>query len=200
MKNTFRIIFFAALLLGGAYAFNKWVAHEVTTAFAPLDAAYQQALVYNTGGVDIQGTSTEVFSTTSITASLEVPVVESDIGQFAFTFPTRAALLYQGCTYPVTWTASSTVRSASFVLVDAGTRRVVDAQVSNLKDFQRDAVDALLWRVGVRIWPGEYFLELTSANGLEKQEKGYRFSVASMDTELSQKDKQALCEQTGGTF
>lgn len=197
MKNFLRISLFVCVLVGGAFASKIWATREFTAAFRPLDEVFEPTVPE--GATDQAAAA--IFSQDVQNASTTVEMVGED--NFSFVFPAKGALLYQGCTYPVSWTASTTIRSIGLSLVDAGTRNLVSAAQSGIPEENKTNMDMfkkLSWKVGIRVWPGQYFLELTSLNASSTSEKSYRFEVDVIPEGISEEELQALCKNTGGTL
>lgn len=199
MKNFLRISLFVVVLVGGAFASKIWATREFTAALRPLDEMFEDTVQTTVS----DQAATVIFSQGAQNASSTIDRVVED--NFSFIFPTKGALLYQGCTYPVSWTASTTIRSIALSLVDAGTRDVVSGQLSGIPeekkiDMDKNVLKNLPWKVGIRVWPGQYFLELTSLNASSTTEKSYRFAVDVIPEGTPQEEIQTLCKNTGGTL
>ena len=199
MKNFLRISLFVCILVGGAFASKIWATREFTAALRPFDdVLLEQPAMDNQNqlAAAILSQDTQYASTTPGVA------VEDN---FSFVFPPKGALLYQGCTYPISWTASTTIRSIGLSLVDAGTRNAVSGGQSGIPeekkiDNDRDILKNLPWKVSWRVWPGTYFLELTSLNASSTTEKSYRFEVGGIPEGTLPEEIQTLCKNTGGNL
>jgi len=195
MKNTFRILFFIAILVGGAYASTIWIKNEFTTAFKPFDNISTESSLNVATVYASLATSTEVIAT-----STDIAVLPEDLN-FSFTSPLKGALLYQGCTYKIGLLASTSIKEIKIALVDVGTRKEVPSSVSLLpEEIKDESVKDISWKVGMRIWPGEYFLRLSSLNTIAVDEKSYRFTVTPLTEGQSNADQQKLCAQSGGSL
>ncbi|MCX6703568.1 MAG: hypothetical protein NTV02_02690 [Candidatus Zambryskibacteria bacterium] len=196
MKNTLRIIGIICVLGGGTFFFREWALKEFNGAFSSLDSSF--ASVQHTAAVieavDNGLTSLEN-STTTATALYTGP------DNFVFATPLKNAVLYQGCSYPLVWTASSTIKNLKLSLFDAGTRRVVDSSLSGIPEqFTGDSAKNMYWKVGLRVWPGEYFIQLMELNDTAQEEKSYRFKIDSMAPELGIGEQKSVCEDSGGVL
>lgn len=190
MKNAIRIIIISCVLVGGAYGARTILLKEFQYALQPVDEAFSRASVAQTV---IAFSQRESVSTT--TSPYTGP------HNFSFEFPGKNKTLYEGCTYPLAWIASTTITSMNLSLVDAGTGTSVDEGVSGIQyDVRGEDLRGVLWKVGARVWPGQYFLKLESLNGTTTQEKSYRFMVGTLQGYTTASEQERLCTESGGVI
>lgn len=176
MKNSIYIFLISTLLISSTFVFGFWYKREITTAFKPLDNSLSEKITYsNTASV-----SYSISSTTPI--------------NFSFLWPKKNSVIYKGCSYKILWMSSTTPNSISISLVDNGTQKENESSVSNLpKNIDISRSKYIIWKIGERIWPGQYFLQTNSIDGKNIREVSYKFEIKepSSDEDLSN-----VCEQT----
>jgi len=123
-------------------------------------------------------------------ASLEIsPEVSGEISvstdselastSLSFTLPKKNTKVYIGCTYPISWQASTTINSLETSLVDAGAREVIEPKVSGLakENTIEKKSQNLNWKVGFSVWPGAYYLKVSKINGVEAEFRSGIFQI-----------------------
>lgn len=191
MKNVLRIIVVVGILGGGTFFFREWALKEFNTTFASLDASFV--------ATEQVANIAETFTTASTSVAMGTTTTIEYTGpdNFSFITPRRNAVVYQGCTYPVSWIASSTIQNLALVLSDAGTRQTVSGDYSGMpQEITGNNIQSIEWKVGVRVWPGEYFFQLTSLNKKEVNEKSYRFTVKALPDTATEQDRKSVCEDS----
>ncbi len=190
MKNTLRIIVMVCILTGGTFFFRGWVLGEFNRVFASLDNSF----------VTSQQTASVVYTThnassTDTIISTTTPVEYTGPDNFLFTTPSKNTTLYHGCTYPIKWIASSSINHMTLSVFDAGTRKMVSGRVSGLpEEFQGDAARSIVWNVSGQLWPGEYFLQVSTLNKKPVDEKSYRFVVEALPQNIPSQELERFCE------
>ncbi len=192
MKNVLRIIAVVGILGGGVFFFREWALQEFDSAFASFDASFVSTeQVANV----MKAFTTASTSETAIGTTTSVEYTGPD--NFLFVTPRKRAIMYQGCTYPVTWTASSTLQNLKLTLSDAGTRQAISEDYSGIpQDITGNNIQSIEWKVGAHVWPGEYFFQITSLNKKEVDEKSYRFTVKTIPDTVSEQDRKNICEDS----
>lgn len=192
MKNVLRIITVIGIIGGGTFFFREWALQEFNSTFASLDASFV--------GTEQVAQVAGVFATASTseaTLGTSTPVAYTGPDNFLFITPRKNAVMYQGCTYPVTWMASSTLQSLTLTLSDAGTRQAISGDYSGIpQEITGNNIQSIEWKVGARVWPGEYFFQLTSLNKKEVDEKSYRFTVKAIPNTVLEQDRKDICEDS----
>ncbi len=189
MKHILRIVVMICVLTGGTFFFRAWALGELNRVFTSLDNSFVAS--QHTASV-IQ--TTEVASSTDLMATT-TPAEYTGPDNFLFITPTRKAVLYQGCRYPIKWIASSSISHMTLAVFDAGTRQMVSGRVSGLaEDFQGDAVRSIVWSVNTQLWPGEYFLQVSTLNKKPVDEKSYRFVVEAIPEHILSNEVERFCE------
>lgn len=189
MKNVFWISGVSFLLIGSAYAFRIWALQEFAAALDQMTGnGTQKSLLASVGiaGQDMGSAST----TLAVSSDSSAPK------QLTFMFPSDGDTLYEGCAYPVTWESSTTLTAIGLKIRDAHALQAVSPAVAGLPTNATTTNSTLQWRVGT-VRPGTYYLEITSANGLEYQQRGPSIELAepAQDAQLD-----VLCKKTGGTI
>lgn len=201
MKNILRIIGVLCILGGVLFLFRAWALKEFNASFAPIEASFESPVSRKQVATAVQALKFNTSSTSESALATTTPVEYTGPDNFSFTAPRKNAVLYHGCTYPISWIASSSISQLSLSVVDVGTRKIVDERISGLpKEVAGDTVDSVLWKVGARVWPGEYFFQLTSLNNKEVDEKSYRFIVKAVPHVTSEQDRKDICEDAPDTI
>ena len=181
-------------------SFGYWSVNQFNQVFDTLSHTLSATSVANVSAVssllkkdaEVASTSPEVFTNafaTSTDSEVSFTLLHKDIG------------LYIGCTYPISWQASTTIRSLETTLVDAGTRKPTGPIASGLAKENNIETDSqnLKWKVGI-VWPGKYFIEISSVNGIATDEISQRFIINEMPDGINAEDKKNLCDTTGGSL
>jgi hypothetical protein len=198
MKTWKRVTLVSVVLLGGTSTFAFWTLHQFNDALDTL--AWTPAAVVLTArpAAPIQNS---LISTTTATSTPEVLGALGESFLLDIVFPGKSSELYAGCTYAVSWNATSTASSLSVALIDFGTRKSASSTVSGLSKENKLAADQqrLLWKVG-SVLPGAYYIAISNVNGATTTEKSYKFKINEMPKGLSIGERRSLCATTGGTF
>src|SRR3989344_2659710 len=163
MKDWKRIVLVVFVLLGATLSFRYWSLNQFDDVFENLSASYI-AISPIVHKLPTTATSTPVAATSTPTTSEASSTSSSDIDpKFQLIFSPKKNGVYIGCTYEISWLASTTIKSLETVLIDAGTRKPTGPVASGLaKENTIDADSQVLeWKVGV-IWPGEYFISISN--------------------------------------
>ena len=185
-------------------SFGFWLIQQFDYAFENLSASYiaisplvrEQPTIATTTSVTATSTPTtsEAFSTTSSD--------QNDIDlKFQLTFSPKKNGVYIGCTYEISWLASTTIRSIETALIDIGTRKPAGPVASGIpkENIIDDDSQSLKWKVGV-VWPGEYFISISNVNGVATDERSQRFIIHDIPNGSDEKEQKNLCEETGGNL
>ncbi len=214
-----RIVFIVSVLIGGAASFGVWSFQQFNSVFENLAAAYSAI----TPIVREQLTATPIISVTATsTDSTDLPQVgagqatstattteasaassqqEGIDPKFKLVFPSNISSVYTGCTYEISWVASTTIRSLEVALIDIGTKEASGPIASGLAkkydikaDFQR-----LDWKVG-GVWPGEYYIEVSKVNGIKTESRSKFLEISKMPAGIGEGDKTNICRGSGGLY
>jgi len=114
--------------------------------------------------------------------------------EVSFTFLHRDTGLYIGCTYPISWQASTTIRSLEATLVDAVPRDVVEQEISGLaKENTIEDSQSIHWKVGEGVSPGTYYIKISKINGAEAVVRSSVFAIHNMPEGLDEKEQTSMC-------
>ena len=193
-----RILIVTCCLVGGAGCFYYWSLGLFNQAFSQLDVAYNSsALVV---APDITPVTTDVATSTASTTDATNINSGGTISDILFTFPVRGKTVYSGCTYDITWLASSTVRSIDLSLVDAGTQKPLGPITSGIPAHSEDKkIDRIQWKVGT-VWPGNYYIGISQLNGTDVKMRSPKFIVEAIPDDVDMAQRADYCSQTGGKF
>ena len=201
MKDWKRIVLVVFVLLGATLSFRYWSLNQFDDVFENLSASYI-AISPIVHKLPTTATSTPVAATSTPTTSEASSTSSSDIDpKFQLIFSPKKNGVYIGCTYEISWLASTTIKSLETVLIDAGTRKPTGPVASGLaKENTIDADSQVLeWKVGV-IWPGEYFISISNVNHMATDERSQKFIVNEIPNGSNKKEQKNLCEETGGNL
>jgi len=203
-----RIFLLCSFLIGSTVFFAYQSLNQFNNALDNLSASYTavQPLPNTTEITSLISSSTpvetdsSVFSTSSTTPDISVAQDNTD-PNFQLIFKPNKEGVYIGCTYQISWLASTTIKSLETTLVDAGTRKPTGPVASGLaKENNIEAnSQGLKWKVGV-VWPGEYFISISNVNGVAINEKSRVFTINEMPRGLEDEEQKNLCEETGGNL
>jgi hypothetical protein len=198
MKTWKRVTLVSVVLLGGTSAFAFWTLHQFNDALDAIAWAPAAVVLTARPAAPIQDS---LISTTTATTTPEVIAVMGEPFLLDIAFPGKSSELYSGCTYAVTWNATSTAASLSASLINFSTRKSASSTVSGLPKENKltDDQQHLLWKVG-SVLPGAYYIAISSVNGATTTEKSYKFKINEMPKGLSIGERRSLCTTTGGTF
>ena len=158
------------LLVGCTLFFRQWSLHQFDVAFKTFDVSYNEL------ASSIAATNTIIVSNATSTQSAETP-------DMTLTFPQKGNVLYVGCNYTVTWNATSSITALEIALVDAGTRKPSGPKTSGLSSTSSPAqIESLHWKVG-NVWPGNYFIAISSINGNTVDKKSDVFTIETPDNQ-----------------
>ena len=141
-------------------------------------------------------------STTSEEASPATSSDQNDIdSKFQLIFSPEKNDVYIGCTYEISWLASTTIKYLETNLIDAGTRKPTSPIASRLAKENNIEADSqsVKWKVGV-VWPGEYFISISNVNGVVTDERSRKFIINEIPDGSGEKERKNLCEETGGNL
>ncbi len=131
----------------------------------------------------------------STSASIQNPTLTPTSISMDIVFPSQNSILYQSCSYTVSWQSSTTVSNLSIDLIDGGTKKKVGPGTSGLSRMTVvDSNQNFSWKVGTA-WPGSYFINISKINDIEVNIKSYYFTIKAMP---NKEEKGSLCEKTGG--
>jgi len=195
MKDRTRIVLVVSLLLGATLSFSYWSLNQFDAVFDSLAAS--PATSYSPVNPRLAAVS-ETSTSTSSTPPTNQNGLDSN---FQLIFSPKGDGVYMGCTYEISWSASTTIQSLETALVDAGTRKPIGPKTSGLaKESSIEASSqSLKWKVGV-VWPGEYFISILNVNGVAADERSRRFMIHEIPSGSDEKEQKRLCEETGGNL
>jgi hypothetical protein len=212
MKDWKRIFLVVSLLIGATLTFGNWSLNRFNDVFDSIMAtpvvitipvsSRLQEVETSTSTTMITASSTNATSTATSTASSTTQLVLNDLDtNFELIFSPAKGAVYVGCTYEISWTASTTINSLSTALIDAGTGKPTGPIASRLAKENIIAVPSqnLKWKVGV-VWPGEYYISISSVNGVDFDTKSKKFLIMEIPSGLAVEAKNNLCEETGGVL
>ena len=178
-------------------SFGYWSLNQFNQVFDTLSHTLSATSVANVSAVsslikrdaDIASTSpevsTEVFTNafaTSTDSEAPFTLLYNDMG------------LYIGCTYPICWQASTTIRSLETTLVDAVPRDVVEQKISGLaKENTIEDSQPIHWKVGEGVLPGTYYIKISKINGAEAVVRSSAFAINKMPEGLDEEEQTSLC-------
>jgi len=214
MKSWKRITLVIFVLIGGTISFGYWSINQFDSAFDNLSAPYFANIhsVYpsfkqNTGSAstspDISGELAT--STDSVVASTSpettATLATSTDPKLFFTFPKIDTEVYIGCTYPISWFASTTIHSLETALIDAGTRDAVLPNTSGLakENTIKKESQHLNWKVGPGS-PGAYYIKISRINDVVAVIRSKIFKINKIPNGSNEKEQKNLCEETGGNL
>src|SRR3989338_6532397 len=174
MKDWKRIVLVVFLLLGATLSFGYWSLNQFDVVFDRFDSliASPATIIYP---ADTQSTASE----TSTPATSTTPTDQNNVdSKFQLIFSTRKSVVYIGCTYEISWLASTTIKSLETALIDAGTRKPTGPVASGIskENIPDDDSQSLKWKEGV-VWPGEYFISISNVNGVATDERSQKFII-----------------------
>lgn len=200
MKNWMRIGVVVFVSIGGTMSFGFWSLQEFDNAFENVGASYAAISPY-VRKVPTTATTTPMSATSTATTSESSLVTASDQGEidpkFKLIFTPKKKGVYSGCTYDISWSASTTIRSLEATLIDAGTRKPsgpVTSGISKENDIDADS-QTLKWKVGAVV-PGTYFIEVSKVNGIEAESRSKTFQINTMPEELDKEEKNNMCRES----
>ena len=214
MKNWKRIILVVFVSIGGTMAFSYWSLNQFEEAFDGLVASpasivsfvNQPAIISETSNFGTSTSETGTFGTSTpeldISGTSTPPIDQDDLDpNFQLIFSPENNDVYVGCTYEISWSASTTIKFLETALVDAGTRKPIGPKASGLAKENNIEVNLqnLKWKVEM-VWPGEYFISILKVNGVITDERSKKFMINNMPNELPEKDQENLCKGTGGSL
>ena len=166
--NGIRIFLIAAVLIGGTALFGFWALHQFDLVFANISSSYASPAA--TGAV----------ATSSVAVQPNALVLgATSTPKFAFTFPLRGITVYSGCAYTLSWLASTTIKSLDISLVDAGTLKPIGPLHNASTSTTASIAQGFQWKVR-RVWPGNYYLLVSSINGIETKKRSGTFTIGPM--------------------
>jgi len=223
MKSWKRITLVIFVLVGGTMSFGYWSINQFNQAFDTASAAYlanasqaysfvkQQRAELASTSPDVLGelaTSTgsgQATSTDLVIASsppvASVILATSTVPGLSFTFPKIDTEVYIGCTYQISWLASTTINSLEAALIDAGTRDAVLPNTSGLakENTTKKESQHLNWKVGPGS-PGAYYIKISRINNVAAVIRSKIFKINEIPAGSNENEQRNLCEKTGGNL
>lgn len=214
MPNWKRITLVVFVLIGGTITFGYWsfeqfdnalddlsassVANTLTvSSFFLKDTELASTSLETTFTADMLTASSSLeqdtkLASTSLEISKTLPT-PADL-EPSFIFPQKGDEVYIGCTYPISWQSS--------VLVDAGAREVIDPIASGLAKESVIEADSqnLNWKVGVTVWPGEYYIKVLKINDADVEIRSKVFTINNMPKGINTAERAKICKKSGGLF
>lgn len=206
------------ILLGGTIYSGYWILGQFNLAFNTFDTSYNQlsaSFAAYTKAVSDQTTATttatttdisEISTTTPETISTTTPEVSTNAfatstdPTVSFTFLQKDRGIYIGCTYQISWLASTTINSLEAALIDAGTRDAVLPDTSGLaKENTIEKGSQLNWKVGPGS-PGAYYIKISRINNVAAVIRSKIFKINKAPDGSNEKEQRSLCEKTGGNL
>lgn len=196
MKNRARIFLVCFILVGGTTLFAFRSLNQFNNALDDLSASSLAVASTPPNSFSVKTNKSQILGATTQIA--KTPAAKTDLGP-SFVFPKKGDELYMGCTYRLSFRSGAATSSLTTVLVDAGSRDLVEPSVSGLATENKIEPNSqsLDWKVGV-FWPGEYYIKATSANGVVF--RSGVFKLKWMPKDISAGEKQKLCMELGGSF
>lgn len=202
------------ILLGGTIYFGYWALSQYNLALDTYSASYRQlgaSFAAYTKVVLGRTTATttdisEISTTTPQTISTTTPIIISTSAtstdvKLSFVFPPKNTEVYSGCTYQIPLQSSTNIRSLGTALIDAGTRETIGPIASGLakeNTVEKDSQN-LKWKVGV-VWPGTYYIKVSSINGIAVEIKSKVFEINQMPVDIPTDEKKSMCKESGGVL
>ncbi|MBI2046426.1 MAG: hypothetical protein HYT28_03350 [Parcubacteria group bacterium] len=207
MQDWKRILLVVFVLIGGTTSFAFWsfqqFDHVFDNTFENLSAFYVAISPRVHEPSSIATTTTEIATSTPTTSSDQDNEQDNIDPKFQLVFlpKPKGEDVYIGCTYEISWLASTTIKSLETVLIDAGTRKPTGPITSGLDKENNIEADSqsLQWKVGVA-WPGEYFISISNVNGTTTDERSRKFIINEMPNGANKKEQKILCKETGGNL
>jgi len=209
MKSWKRITLVIFVLIGGTISFGYWSFQQFDNAFdyafENLSASYiaisphaPELPLATATTTPVTATSTPTTSEASSTASSDQDDIDP---KFQLIFSPKKNGVYIGCTYEISWLASTSIKSLETALIDAGTKETVGPKTSGLakeNTIEKESQN-LNWKVGF-VWPGKYFISISNVNGVATDERSQKFIINKMPNGSDKKEQKNLCEETGGNL
>ena len=197
MKNLIRITLVSSILIGGTMSFGYWSLSQFDSVFDNLSAASVAntltASSFLKKNAEVASTSASTLASTSPEVSTNAFATSTD-PELSFTFLHKDVGLYIGCTYPISWQASTTIRSLEATLVDAGTRDPVEQKISGLaKENTIEDSQHISWKVGEDVVPGAYYIKISKIYGAKAVVRSSAFAINKMPEGLDEKEKTSMC-------
>ena len=175
MKDWGRIVLVIFMLLGATLSFGYWSLNKFDAVF--------DSLIASPAAIIPPVHSRPIVSETSSTtlASSTPPIDQNDLdSKFQLIFSPKKTGVYIGCTYEISWLASTTIKSLETTLIDACTRQPAGPVASGIskENIIDDDSQSLKWKVEV-VWPGDYLISISNVNGVATDERSQKFRLNS---------------------
>lgn len=221
MKGWIRIALITVVLIGSASLFGYWSVNQLNATFNTVSATYLQntSSVYLSlkhGNAESASTSPETAVSTATSTDLQQNAESASTSpklfvsiatstdpkiSFIFPFPQKDAEVYIGCIYPISWQASTTIRSFRAELVDAVTRDTLEPKTSGLtkENTIEKGTQNLDWGVeAVRL--GSYYIKISKVNAGTAVARSGVFMINKMSGGISANERENICKESGGLF
>jgi len=206
MKAWSRIVLVTFVLLGATLLFGFWSLNQFNTAFEDMGAHYivMYPLVHKpsttataTLMIAASAGSISLSPATSTATTSDDSSGKYDLDlKFKFDFPSPKERVYIGCTYEISWSASTTIiKSLEIALIDAGTHKPTGPIASGIS--KENIIDnnsqSLKWKVGI-VWPGVYYIKVSKINGIETNFKSKIFEINKIPEDTSVEEREKICQ------
>lgn len=207
MKSLIRIAVVVFVLVGGTAFFGYWSTNQFDEAFNNLSAAYSaitpQVYFHSRQNLEPASTSPETSGFSATTTNPKLGLTSTSTAtttatttnpKLVFNFPKKGAVVYVGCTYPISWQSSTTIDSLGIALIDAGTRETVGPNTGGLakeNTIEKDS-QTINWKVG-SVWPGSYYIKISRINGINTEIRSSVFTI-------KKSEQKNICEESGSLF
>lgn len=197
MKNGIRIFLVCSFLVGGTAFFALWSLNQYNKTLGVLNASY--TAIANIPQIPLSKTTTETEQAPTPPPEITVtPAASTDLKP-SFVFPKIDKEVYIGCTYRISFQSSTAMGSLRTSLVDAGAREIVEPFKSGLARENKieSNSQSLHWEVGA-VWPGDYYIKVTDANGVVVRSDV--FTIKKMSDDLSTGEREKICKESDSSL
>lgn len=187
--------------------FGYWSRYQFNSALNDLETTFTANTLLvssslekdaNLASISLEATLTADMLTASSSFKTDTKLASTSL-ELSFNFPEKGDGVYVGCTYPISWQPSTTINSLGIVLVDAGAREVVDPLTSGLAKQSVIETDSqnLNWKVGVAVWPGEYYIKVFKINDADVEIRSKVFTINNMPKGINTVERAKICKKAG---
>ncbi len=204
MKNWIRIFLVCFVLVGGtaffAYQLNKQfnkTFDDLITALNNLSAASFSMAIRPSIPLSDKTNKEQIATPTPTPETISTLATSVDL-KLSFIFPKKNSKVYIGCTYKISWLASTTIKSLKTTLTDANTNEIVEPIASGLamENKIEPNSQSLNWKVGV-VLPGEYYIKVLNINGVEFENYSNVFTISKIPKGISVAEREKICKESG---
>lgn len=217
MKNWIRIFLVCFVLIGGTAFFAYQALNQFNNALDDLSASSfaiakippspllisdkknKEKISTSTPDPETISTSTPEIILASAT-STDLSATTTDL-KVSFIFPKENSEVYIGCTYQLSFRASTTIHSLETTLIDDGSIKAVEPTASGLamENKIKPGSQSLDWKVKF-VWPGEYYIKVSNINGVDLENYSEVFTIRKMPKNISAGEREKICKESDGSL